>query len=214
MSGGWSCTPRCAQRKALCFHLSFAALNYQESGPSLLCSRRVFKLLSRKPFYRKQLLNECINVKQSRNCNPQFFTSVWELWPLAHSHAARGLCRLSHPSSLQSFHTKRLFISWNGLCSGEGTRLKNGKWDFWHQQLARRLLSSGVQVTWSRDWGAWWASSSEAEPSAEHFPEEMEHDRVACMSWIWTWASKIRARWDLRLILLWNWPQITDQCCL
>lgn len=208
--------PWCAQQKALCFHLSFAALSYQEPGPSLLCSRRVFKLLSRKPFCRKQLLNECININQSRNCNPHFFTSGWELWPLAHSQAAHGLYRLSHPSSLQSFHTECLSISWNGLCSGEGTHLKNGRWDFWHQQLARMLLSSGVQATWSRDWGAWWASSSEAEASAEigHFPEEMEHDRVACRSWIWTWTSKIRARWDLRLILLWNWPQITDQCCL
>lgn len=31
-----------------------------------------------------------INSHRSRNCNLHFFTSVWELWPLGHSHTRSG----------------------------------------------------------------------------------------------------------------------------
>lgn len=143
-------------------------------------SRRVFKLLSHKPFYRKQLLNEYININQSRNCNLHYFTSVWGLWPQA---IGMPLQDVQPPSSLKSVivsHEVPLH-SWNGLCSGEGECLKNGKCVFWDQWVAGMLLNSEVQWLWV----GCEAGMERAQPAALSEGEAAAELGTSQMRWKW-----------------------------
>lgn len=153
-----------------------------------------------------------INSLWSRNCNPHFFTSVWELWPLGHSHTCSGIIQAL--SSLkcviisyevQNLHGRDWASPYPGInCVVVRVHAwKNGKCHFWRQQVARMLLSKGVWGTvgcWAEREVPGKQYCQKVETAAAEFgrfPDEMENDRVVCRSWIG--ASEVGARWDLGL---------------
>lgn len=154
-----------------------------------------------------------INSHQSRNCNPHFFSSVWELWPLGHSHIHTGsIWALSSLKSvvvayeMQNLHGRDWASPYPvvncAVVRPHAWKLGNVIFDI--SKLPECSSARDIKVAVRGSSGSQLpgkAMLTKVEAAAEfgHFPDEMENDRAVCRSWVGTSTSKVGARWNLGL---------------